>query len=131
MPDDLYFEKNHSWLRLEGDIGIVGIDDFAQKLAGEIKYVGMPVTGDEVEQGKPFGTIESGKWVGKLYAPVSGEIVDINSDVEDDPALINSSPYQDGWIVKIKLSNKDELKNLLKGSAVEEWLKSEITKYKK
>jgi glycine cleavage system H protein len=132
LPDDLYYEKNHYWARVEGDLVVMGATDFTQKLAGEFVYVELPYEGDKVEQGKPFATIESGKWTGRIYAPVSGEIVEVNEDLEDDYTLINQEPYGEGWIVKIKPSNLDaELKNLLheKGE-VEEWIKKEIEQHK-
>ena len=132
LPDDLYYEKNHYWARVEGDLVVMGATDFTQKLAGEFVYVELPYEGDKIEQGKPFATIESGKWTGRIYAPVSGEIVEVNEDLEDDYTLINQDPYGEGWIVKITPSNLDaELKNLLheKGE-VEEWIKSEIEQHK-
>lgn len=132
LPDDLYYEKNHYWARVEGDLVVMGATDFTQKLAGEFVYVELPYEGDKIEQGKPFATIESGKWTGRIYAPVSGEIVEVNEDLEDDYTLINQDPYGEGWIVKITPSNLDaELKNLLheKGE-VEEWIKKEIEQHK-
>lgn len=131
IPDDIYYHKEHSWAKKEDDLIIVGVDDFAQKLAGEIVYVDLPYEGDEVTQGKPFATIESGKWVGKIYAPVSGEIIEVNEEVDDDASAINEDPYNKGWVVKIKQSNPDELNNLMKGEKVVEWLKLEIEKHKK
>ena len=131
MPDELYYHKEHSWARVKEKIIIVGVDDFAQKLAGEIVYVDLPYEGDEVVQNKPFATIESGKWVGKIYAPVSGEVVEVNEEVDDDASIINEDPYGKGWVVKIKPNNLDELNNLMKGERVEEWIKKEIEKHEK
>lgn len=131
MPDGLYYHEEHSWAKEEDDLIVVGVDDFAQKLAGEIVYVDLPYEGDEVVQGKPFATIESGKWVGKIYAPVSGEIIEVNEEVDDDASVINEDPYEGGWVVKIKPTNKEEIKNLLKGEAAVEWLKKEIEKHEK
>jgi glycine cleavage system H protein len=130
MPDDLYFHAEHTWVRKEGDTVVVGLNDFAQKLAGMIKRVQTLEEGDEIQKDKPCGTISSGKWTGKLYAPITGEIVEVNEDVEDEPKLINDSPYGEGWIFKVKLSNESELDSLLKGAAIEEWLKGEIAKHK-
>lgn len=131
MPDDLYYHGEHAWVKIEGDIGIVGVNDFAQKMAGTLKRVVTLEEDEEVNQGKPCGTISSGKWTGKLYSPVSGEIEEVNEDVEDDPKLINESPYDEGWVFKVKLSNKDEINSLYHGDNVEGWLKSEIAKHKK
>jgi glycine cleavage system H protein len=130
MPDDLYFHPEHSWIRVEGEEGVVGLSDFAQKLAGTIKRVVTLEEEDEVQQGKPCGTVSSGKWTGKLYSPVSGEIIEVNEDIEDEPKLINDSPYGEGWIFKVKISDTNELNSLMKGEKVVEWIKSEIAKHK-
>ncbi len=132
FPDDLYYHKEHFWARLEGDIVTVGASDFAQKLAGQIVYVELPPTGRTVEQGKPCGSMESGKWVGRIYAPVSGKVESSNQDLEDSPELMNDSPYEKGWIFKIKSSNlQEELKNLMKIDSMREFIKSEMERVKK
>ncbi len=131
MPDDLYYHKEHMWARVEGDIVVVGITDFAQKLAGDISFVDMPEEGEEVEQGDRVGTIETGKWLGKLYAPVSGEVIARNEALEDDPTIINKDVYGEGWIFKIKMSDPSELQNLMKGEEAIAWLKGEIEKHAK
>jgi glycine cleavage system H protein len=132
IPEDLYYEKNHFWARVEGDLVVVGATDYTQKAAGEFVYVELPYEGDNVEQGKPFATIESGKWTGRIYAPVSGEVVEVNEDLEDDYTIINQDPYGEGWIIKIKPSNLEaELKNLLhEKEEVKEWMEKEIERYK-
>jgi len=114
FPDDLFYTTGHSWAKVEGDIVTIGVNDFTQFLAGEISYIDLPMEGDEFGVGDVIGTIETGKWLGKYYAPVSGEIVGINEELEDDPTLINSSPYGEGWIVKIKMSAPVEVEKLLK-----------------
>jgi glycine cleavage system H protein len=131
MPDELYYHEEHMWARIEGNEATVGITDFAQKLAGDISFVDMPEEGDEVEQGERVGTIETGKWLGKLYAPVSGEISARNDAVEDDPTIINTDVHGGGWIFKIEMSEPDELDNLMRGEAAVEWLKGEIEKHVK
>lgn len=132
FPDDLYYHKEHFWARVEGNLVVVGTNDFAQKLAGQIVYVEMPSTGRAVEQGKPCGSMESGKWVGRIYAPVSGKVHSSNSELEDNPELINESPYEKGWICKITPSNiQEELKNLLRGESLVEFIKSEVERVKK
>jgi len=132
FPDDLYHHKEHFWARVEGDLVVMGTNDFAQKLAGQIVYVEMPSKGRAVEQGKPCGSMESGKWVGRIYAPVSGKVESINQELEDSPELINESPYEKGWICKINPSNlQEELKNLLKGDNLTEFIRSEIIRVKK
>jgi glycine cleavage system H protein len=132
FPDNLYYHKEHFWARVEGNIVVMGTNDFAQKLAGQIVYVEMPSVGKEVEQGKPCGSMESGKWVGRIYAPVSGKVESVNQDLEENPELINESPYEKGWICKISPSNlQEELKNLLKGESLMDLIKSEIDRVKK
>jgi glycine cleavage system H protein len=132
FPDNLYYHKEHFWARVEGNIVVVGSNDFAQKLAGQIVYVEVPPVGKAVEQGKPCGSMESGKWVGRIYAPVSGKVESANQDLEEKPELINDSPYEKGWICKINSSNlQEELRTLLKGESLIEFIKSEIDRVKK
>jgi glycine cleavage system H protein len=132
FPDDVYYHKEHYWARVEGDVVVVGTSDFAQKLAGQIVYVELPSTGKNVEQGKPIGSMESGKWVGRVYAPVSGTVEAVNEELEEAPELINESPYEKGWICKIKPSKlEEELKLLLKGEALLEFIRSEIERTNK
>jgi len=132
FPDDLYYHKEHYWAKVEGNIVIMGTNDFAQKLAGQIVYVELPSPGKILEQGKPCGSLESGKWVGRIYAPISGKVESSNQELEDTPELVNESPYEKGWICKITPSNlQEELKNLMKGDSLAEFIKSEITRVKK
>ncbi len=114
FPDDLYYEKNHFWAKFEGGLVVTGVTEFTAKMAGEITYIELPEKGDEVTQGKPVGSIESGKWVGRAYAVVSGEVVEVNEDAEDEPDSINEDPYG-VWLFKIKPENlEEELSNLMK-----------------
>lgn len=129
MPEELYYHKEHMWAKVEGDKVKVGLSDFSQKLAGEISYIEMPEEGDQVNQDKVVGSYETGKWLGKIYAPVSGEVISINEDTEDDPTLINKDPYGEGWIFEMKMSDSAQLANLMKGEKAVEWLKGEITKH--
>jgi glycine cleavage system H protein len=131
-PDDVYIQKDHYWARVEGDVVVIGVTDFAQKMAGTIKRVVTLEEDDEVAQDKPFGTISSGKWTGKLYSPVSGEITEVNEDVEDEPSLINEDPYGEAWLIKVSPSNLDgDLANLMKpGPEFETWMKKEIVEKK-
>jgi len=132
LPDELYYHKEHFWAKVEGTTVTVGTTDFAQKLAGQIVFVELPSTGKAVEQGKPCGSMESGKWVGRIYAPISGKVEASNQDLEDSPEFINESPYEKGWMFKISASNlQEDLKNLMKGNAVEPFIKSEIERIKK
>lgn len=102
FPEDLKYEKNHYWAKIEGDLVVTGASEFISKQAGEITFVDLPEEGDEVTQGKPYGSIESGKWVGRIYAVVTGEVVEVNADLEDEPEKINDDPYGEGWICKIR-----------------------------
>jgi glycine cleavage system H protein len=132
LPDDLYYHVEHTYAKVEGDLVHVGVTDFAQKMAGTIKRVVTLEEDDEVQQGKPFGTMSSGKWTGKLYSPISGEIVEVNEELEDEPKLINDSPYGEGWIVKIKPSDSGELDKLMKpGDDFAKWMNNEIEEKKK
>ncbi len=130
FPDDLYYDKNHFWAKVDGGVVTMGATEFTAKLAGEITYVDLPEEGDEVSQGKPFGSIESGKWVGRVYAVVSGEVAEANEDLEDEPEAINENPYE-AWIIKIEASDLDaELGNLMKVDDLPEFIKSELERIK-
>jgi len=127
MPDELYYHEEHSWARVEDNRVTVGMDDIFQKEAGDIVFVDVPDEEDEVEQGEVCGKIQSRKWIGKLCAPVSGEITEINEDLEDETSLINQDPYGKGWILVIEPSNlENELKNLIHGDAVVDFIDREI-----
>jgi len=132
MPDDLYYEENHFWVKEEGDLLVMGMDDFAQVMAGEIVYVQLPDEGKRLKAGKKFAKIESGKWLGKVFAPVNGELVAVNEELETNPGLINDDCYGNGWLYKIKPDERGELDNLIRGQeAVEKWLVADIEKYAK
>lgn len=127
VPDDLYYHKDHAWARVKGTKVTIGMDDFFQKEAGDIVFVDLPEEEDEVSQGETCGKIQSRKWIGKLVAPVSGEIAEINEEIEEDTSLINSDPYGKGWILVIEASNlDDELGSLMKGAAVAPFIEQEI-----
>jgi glycine cleavage system H protein len=130
MPEDLYYEENHFWVKPEGDLLVMGMDDFAQIMAGELVYVQLPDEGKKLKAGKKFAKIESGKWLGKVFAPVSGELVEVNEELETNPGLINDDCYGKGWMYKIRPDDMDELSNLIRGpEAVEKWLLADIEKY--
>ncbi len=130
MPDDLYYEENHFWVKEEGDLLVMGMDDFAQSMAGEVVYVQLPDDGKKLKKGKKFAKIESGKWLGKVYAPVNGVLDSVNEELETNPGLINEDCYGKGWLYKIKPSDKSELEELIKGEeAVTKWVLADIEKY--
>jgi glycine cleavage system H protein len=114
IPENLKYTKDHEWLKLEDNIGVIGITDYAQKELGDIIYLDISASvGDEIKQGDSIGTIEAVKTVSEVYSPISGRIIDINTDINDNPSIINQEPYNGGWIVKIELNNADEINNLL------------------
>ena len=132
FPDDLYYHKEHYWARVENDTVVMGATDFAQKLAGEIAYVELPEDGRKLVQDRPFGSMETGKWVGRIYAVVSGTVAEANEELEETPEMINESPYDKGWICKIKSSKlNEELKNLMQIDALPEFIRSEIARVEK
>ncbi len=104
FPDELKYTKDHEWVRIEGDIATIGVTDFAQKELGDIVYVEVETIGETLESGEVFGTVEAVKTVSDLFMPVSGEILEFNSELESAPELVNDAPYTDGWMVKVKLS---------------------------
>ena len=115
FPDGFYYHKEHLWARVENKLVFVGLTDFTQKMAGTIKRIVTLEEEDEVSQDKPFGTMSSGKWTGKLYAPVSGEIVEVNEGILKNPSMINVDPYGRGWVAVISPDNLDaELGDLIK-----------------
>lgn len=113
IPDDLRYSKEHEWVRVENGSAAVGITDYAQGELGDIVFVELPKVGTKVEFMKPFGTIEAVKAISDLFSPLSGEVIDINNNLESDSSIINSDPYGDGWIMKIKMTQTGELDNLL------------------
>ena len=127
MPDELYYHEEHSWARVEGNRVTVGMDDMFQKEAGDIVFVDLPDEEDEVEQGEVCGKIQSRKWIGKLCAPVSGEIVEINEELEDDTSLVNQDPYEKGWILVIEATDlENQLTNLMHGDSLIPFIDQEI-----
>jgi glycine cleavage system H protein len=127
MPDELYYHKDHSWAKVDGTKIRVGMDDFFQKEAGDVVFVDLPEEEDEVSQGETCGKIQSRKWIGKLVAPISGEIAEVNEELEDDTSLINTDPYGKGWIIVIEASNlEEELGQLMKGAGVAPFIEQEI-----
>jgi glycine cleavage system H protein len=113
IPDELYYTESHEWIRVNGDEAVMGITDFAQHEMGDIVYVELPEVGKKVSSGEPCGSIEAVKAVEDVISPVSGKVESRNTDLEDTPDLINKSPNEDGWLIKIKMNSMDELENLL------------------
>lgn len=113
FPENLKYSKDHEWIRVEGNIGTVGITEYAQGELGDVVFVELPKAGSKFESGQSFGTVEAVKAVSDLYLPVAGEVTEINKEIQDSPELVNKEPYERGWMIKMKIENLDELKNLL------------------
>ena len=133
FPDDLYYDQKHGWARVNGNKVVQGLSDFGQTIAKEIIFVGLPRAGKEVTQGQTFTSLESGKWVGRVPAMTSGKITKVNEDLEIEPGLINQSPYDDGWMVEIEMSDPSELNNLMPADSetFQDFIKTELEKNKK
>ena len=117
IPNNLKFTKDHEWVKLEGDIAVVGITDFAQGELGDIVYVEVDSLDSVVEKEDVFGSIEAVKTVSDLFMPITGEIIEFNESLESSPEVVNTDPYGDGWIVKVKVQNMEELEDLLSPEA--------------
>jgi glycine cleavage system H protein len=113
VPEDLLYTKDHEWLRLEGNLGYVGVTDFAQSELGDIVFIEIETVGETLNKEEVFGTIEAVKTVSDMFMPVSGEILELNPDLEESPDVVNKDPYGKGWMVKIKLTNPSEVNDLL------------------
>ena len=122
IPEDNLYTREHEWLRIEGNKAEVGITEHAQKSLGDIVYVELPEIGDEIDAGDEFGSIESVKAVNSIYMPMSGNIIAVNTELKDSPELINEECYDDGWVVRIELSNPDDSAELLSPADYEEFL---------
>jgi glycine cleavage system H protein len=121
-PDDYFYTKDHEWIIVQDNIGTIGITDYAQHELGDVVFVDLPEIGDTFEANEPFGSVESVKAVSEIFCPVSGEITEVNSKLEESPEMINESPHQKAWLAKIRLSNPEELKELLSSEEYEEYL---------
>ena len=112
-PEELKYTKDHEWISIDGEIATVGITDFAQRELGDIVYVEVETVGETLDADEVFGTVEAVKTVSDLFLPVSGEIIEFNEDLEDTPEDVNAEPYSKGWMIKMKISNPDDLNQLL------------------
>ncbi len=120
IPSELLYTSDHEWVKIEGDVAIVGITDFAQGELGDIVYLDINTVGEEVSSGEVFGSIEAVKTVSDLFMPLSGEVLELNSELDAAPELVNQSPYENGWIVKIKYTDIEEKSKLLSDQAYKE-----------
>lgn len=122
LPEDLKYTREHEWLAIEEKVATVGITDHAQEQLGEVVFVELPAAGDKAEKGEPFGVVESTKAVSDIYAPVSGEVTEVNDDLPDSPELVNEDPYGDGWMVKITIGDEAELEELMTADEYREYV---------
>lgn len=125
FPDNLQYTKDHEWIRKEGDTGVIGITDFAQEQLGDVVHVQLPRVGEKFDANDTFGEVESVKTFSELFIPVSGEVLEINEKLADTPELVNTSPYGDGWMIKIKIGNAGQLDSLLSSSEYEDFVESQ------
>jgi len=126
IPEDLRYTDEHEWAKIEEDIVIIGITDYAQDALGEIVYIELPSEGDEITKGGSFGGVESTKSVSDLYAPVSGKVVEINEALLDSPETINEDPYGGGWLIKVKIHQADELGELMNNEEYARLIEKEV-----
>jgi glycine cleavage system H protein len=124
-PSDLRYDKEHEWIRVEGDVAVIGITDFAQDQLGEVVYVDLPAVGDTVTSGDTFGEVESVKSVSELFSPVSGDVVKVNNDLDGTPEAINEDAYGTGWMIEVKLADPSELDGLMSSDEYQDFIASE------
>ena len=125
VPEDLHYSKDHEWVKVEGDVAIIGITDYAQDSLGDVVYVELPKPGDAFSTNESFGSVESVKAVSEVFTPVGGEIVTINESLADEPETVNSDPYGAGWMVRMRMSNPGEVDSLLTAAEYEDFTKAE------
>ncbi|HII29985.1 glycine cleavage system protein H [Candidatus Woesearchaeota archaeon CG08_land_8_20_14_0_20_47_9] len=128
LPDELLYNKDHSWVRLEGDTATLGVTSVAAGMAQEFVFVQLPKKGDQIKKGDTYISLEAVKWSGHLASPLSGQVVDVNEAIFNNPGEINKRPYE-SWLIKLKLTNPDEKNELLKPEQLKDWV-GEITKGK-
>ena len=124
VPEGLFYSKDHEWLRVEGETGTVGITDHAQNSLGDVVYVELPKAGETFAAHDTFGSVESVKAVSELFLPVAGEVTEVNESLTDEPEKVNSDPYGDGWMLRVKLSNRGEVDSLLSAAEYEDYIGS-------
>lgn len=120
IPENLKYTKDHEWVKVDGDTVTIGITDFAQSELGDIVFVEVETEGEELEKEEVFGTIEAVKTVSDLFMPIEGEVLEFNEELEASPEVVNSDPYGEGWMIKVKVANQDDLNDLLDAKAYEE-----------
>ncbi len=124
IPDNLKYSKDHEWVRIENDVAWIGITDYAQHELGDIVFVEVETVGETLDAGEIFGTVEAVKTVSDLFMPVSSEVLEFNESLNDNPEMVNKDPYVDGWIIKVKINNPDDISNLLSAAEYEQLISS-------
>ena len=127
VPEDLHYSKDHEWIRVEGDIGTIGITDHAQNSLGDVVYVELPKVGESFSAHEAFGSVESVKAVSEIFTPVGGAITEVNEVLQDEPEKVNNDPYGDGWMIRIRMSHPGEVDSLLSAAEYEDFTKTEET----
>ena len=125
VPEDLHYSKDHEWVRVEGDQAIIGITDYAQNSLGDVVYVELPKAGDKFAASEPFGSVESVKAVSEVFTPIAGAITSINESLADEPEKVNSDPYGDGWMIRLKMDTPAAVDSLLSAAEYEDFTKAE------
>ena len=125
IPDDLHYSKDHEWVRVEGNIAVVGITDYAQDSLGDVVYVELPKPGDTFAANESFGSVESVKAVSEVFCPISGDIAGVNESLNDAPEKVNEDPYGEGWMIRVTMSNPGEVDSMLTAAEYEDFTKAE------
>ncbi|HKO96968.1 MAG TPA: glycine cleavage system protein GcvH [Pyrinomonadaceae bacterium] len=125
VPEELHYSKDHEWVRVEGDIAVVGITDYAQNSLGDVVYVELPKVGETFAANESFGSVESVKAVSEVFSPVSGEISSANESLNDEPEKVNQDPYGEGWMIRVKMSNRGEVDSMLTAAEYEDFTKGD------
>ena len=125
VPEDLHYSKDHEWIRVEGDVGTIGITDHAQNSLGDVVYVELPKAGESFSAHEPFGSVESVKAVSEIFSPVGGEVVEVNEALQDEPERVNTDPYGEGWMIRVRMTNPGEVDSLLSAAEYEDFTKAE------
>jgi len=125
VPEDLHYSKDHEWVRVEGDVAIIGITDYAQNSLGDVVYVELPKPGDEFATNESFGSVESVKAVSEVFSPLSGTVVDVNDTLNDAPEKVNDDPYAEGWMIRLRMSSPGAVDSLLTAAEYEDFTKAE------
>ena len=125
VPEELQYSKDHEWVKVDGSVGTIGITDHAQNSLGDVVYVELPKVGETFAAHEAFGSVESVKAVSEIFTPVSGEVVEVNDSLQDEPEKVNSDPYGEGWMIRVRMSNSGEVDSLLSAAEYEDFTKAE------